>query len=1135
MRRSTLLVLALVSCLYTPAGAQVSQQIGVGDTALLFGGSDAEGGIGDWYLSNGVVEAIIDDVNIQADLTAVVGGGNEPPTQSEAAFTGGNLIDLGRVGANDDQLAQMFSVGGLSTSNFILYQSISAPSPGTVRATGKLLFPPVSPASSPCVDVVTDYTASGSDPFITVTNSTTNNCASPVTGFGGFLDVFIWTQRGLLPFSGSGAPPLGGRGFHHPTLDLGNPVASLEVFGFLAAPGQLRPADGIMDPANSTTSGEVAYGLLGVDVETDADGPGGASPVNSAVNALFGVSSTLISALGNAPVLGGTAVGATLTYRRRIYVGAGNDVRSVSNGTLAELASRLAFSTGTISGDVGATDTANVEASIVATRIGRCTITPGVNCKSNTDCGVNGPCIDTVPTPGQGVGGATTQVRTDSTGAFSGVVLPVGRYELVVSAAERDDVTIPAVTVNAGNNPVAIPNMTGRGTIAFEVREKKPGVPLLPAKITFIGVMPTPNPRFKRDMNVTLGGNDVEPESFGGTQAGTTGHAAGQGNTVFTATGQGDIQLSPGTYDVYASRGNEYSVQREQVVVVAGSTSSVDFKLKRVIRTTDALSADFHVHSGRSLDASAPLRDRVAAFAGEGVEVMVSTDHDKYVDYSGFITAFGLGSRMRSIVGNEVTGSVPNPPLFPQSYGHINAWPFVVFPNEPREGTIQDEFVAPNWLYKRLRDNGAQVIQYNHPRAGVSGLTSIGVFNNIGCNRCANDIDQTCTQDSDCPAAPPPQDCTCVGYQPDRTIGTAPNDILLDNGVLGPGTPANTFGYDNLDFDVIELLNGIKNSDYPGLRQVRRDWLSLLNQAIFKPGTAVSDSHRITVEHAGWARTYVLGAGDDPATFVPATFNSRVNAGAMLMSGGPYITFTARALNSSASAGMGGLVPATNGKVKLKIKVYTPAWMPIEEVRIIANGFQVAAYDATTSPRVKPTPSNFESTGGTSRFSASLIRTITQDTYFVVEAGPKYPALVTTLPVPPPIVDIVEPDVVPLAITNPIFVDREGDAVFSPPGLPVMMASAAPPPADDNPGLWQRVRDVFALLATRFRGEAVAQRQAPGEMTGVTKEQKAEAAKEGEYFPLHEFTFPPEALEAVRKAIEESEHPAAPAEAPGKE
>jgi hypothetical protein len=1137
----SLLVVALVAvlALLSPARPAFSTavQINSGNTSLLFGGTDAEGGIGDWYVSNGVIEAIIDNVGLAPDLVGVLTAPDvAPPIQAEINPTGGTLIDLGLVGQNNDQLAQFFTVGGLSTSNFILYDTVSAPTADTIRATGKVLFPTVS--VTPCIDIVTDYTAGGSDPFLTITTTATNNCGVSAGEFGGYLDVFIWTIRGIIPFS-AGAAPTGGKGFDHPVLNLSNPALALEFPTFLGGPGLVRPADGIMDPANGTTCGEVSYGLVPESVTLDSDGPGGPNPpVTTAVDSLFGVSSTLVSALGNNPIAPPDPDG-TLTYVRRIYVGNRGDVRSVSDGIVPELASRLGWGSGTVSGDVDAADAANVEASILITRLGRCSGNPSISCKTNPVCTGMGTCTDPVPTTGFSPNGAVTQIRTDATGAFSAVALPAGDYELKVSSQERDDVIVSPVTVTASTNtPVTVPALSARGTVTFTVREKKSGTPLIPAKLTFKGVNPTADPRFHRDLAAKLGPSDIGPESFGGTQAGTTGHAAAQGNVVYTATGTGDIQIRPGTYDVYVSRGMEYNVQRRTITVASGGSVPVDVLLKRSLKTKGAISADFHVHSGRSLDASAPLRDRVAAFGAEGVEVMVSTDHDKNLDYTSIIAAFpGLPALLRSVVGTELTGSVPNPPNFPASYGHINAWPLVVAANEPRDGAIEEEYVAPNWIYKRLRDAGAEVIQYNHPRAGVSGLTTIGIFNNIGCNRCANSIDMPCVVDTDCPASPAPRDCTCVGYQPDRPIGMAPNDILLDDKILGPSAvTVNPDGLTNLDFDVMEIANGAKDSDVKGYRQVRRDWLSLLNQAIFKPVTGVSDSHRITVEHAGWARSYVFGAGDDPAALDVATMDNNVKAGNLVSAAGPYIEFSTR--TTSGKTGLGGLAGSTDGNVRLKIRVRSAAWIPVEEVRIIANGFVVASFDGTTSPKVKAVPSDFQSAGKTSRFRANVTMSIAQDTYFIVEAGAKFPADINTPPTPPAIVDIVEPDVVPLSVTNPIFVDRNGNATFDAPGLPVMMASSTSTelPAfarvrmevPDDEGIWTKLWTGITRYASRLRGVAVAE-EAPGEMTGVTKEQKAEAVRKGEYFPLHQFSIPRQAAEQMRRQQEAAQQGSAPA------
>ena len=76
-----------------------------------------------------------------------------------------------------------------------------------------------------------------------------------------------------------------------------------------------------------------------------------------------------------------------------------------------------------------------------------------------------------------------------------------------------------------------------RPAIPYTVREKTGGLPFVPAKLVFKGVAPTPDPRFHKDISALLGTTDILPETFGGTQAGTSGHAAGQNNVVYTATG----------------------------------------------------------------------------------------------------------------------------------------------------------------------------------------------------------------------------------------------------------------------------------------------------------------------------------------------------------------------------------------------------------------------------------------------------------------------------------------------------------------------------------------------------------------------------------------------------------------------
>jgi hypothetical protein len=250
---------------------------------------------------------------------------------------------------------------------------------------------------------------------------------------------------------------------------------------------------------------------------------------------------------------------------------------------------------------------------------------------------------------------------------------------------------------------------------------------------------------------------------------------------------------------------------------------------------------------------------------------------------------------------------------------------------------------------------------------------------------------------------------------------------------------------------------------------MRRDWFSLLSQDVRRWGTGVSDSHRVTVEHAGWARTFVFGAGDDPAALDVPAFNARVKAGAMVFSSGPFVEMQVKA--GKPKGRPGEEIASKNGKVKVKIRVTTPAWIPVDEVRLLVNGEVVETFDATTKPRVRPLPAKFESNGKTLRFKSTRKLTLTQDSYLIAEAGIPLPDAGEPVPPSPEIMNTVLPGAVPFAITNPVFVDVGGDG-YQAPGLAV--------PAG--------VRT--------------------GRMTGVTREVRAAAIAEGEHLPLWKIRVP---------------------------
>jgi hypothetical protein len=185
----------------------------------------------------------------------------------------------------------------------------------------------------------------------------------------------------------------------------------------------------------------------------------------------------------------------------------------------------------------------------------------------------------------------------------------------------------------------------------------------------------------------------------------------------------------------------------------------------------------------------------------------------------------------------------------------------------------------------------------------------------------------------------------------------------------------------------------------------------------------------------------VLGAGDDPATLPTATFNANVKAGRVVGTTGPYIEFTiSDAAGTTAQLG-DTLVPSTR-LVNLGVRVLATNWIPVEEVRIVQNGAVVRVFDASTSPAVRSGPRRpwSQGTSRVERFEAEIPLVVDDDAYLLVEAG----AALSPTPTPDAFVDEIVPGLVPLAFTNPIFLDLDGDG-FDPPGIAAAAAAAAAP------------------------------------------------------------------------------------------
>jgi hypothetical protein len=179
-----------------------------------------------------------------------------------------------------------------------------------------------------------------------------------------------------------------------------------------------------------------------------------------------------------------------------------------------------------------------------------------------------------------------------------------------------------------------------------------------------------------------------------------------------------------GDYTAFVSHGPEYELDRQNITVPAGGHVSLSAKVQHVVDTSGWISADLHLHSAKSVDSDAPRPLRAIGAVAEGVEILISTEHDMVADYSPIVHALGLDTMVRTVSGTEVS------PV----YGHINAFPLQAESPEAYwrvvwykyKDTVFDRVMDPAEIVRELRALNVEYVQINHPRSGQGGFDYIG-------------------------------------------------------------------------------------------------------------------------------------------------------------------------------------------------------------------------------------------------------------------------------------------------------------------------------------------------------------------------------------------------------------------------
>jgi len=231
----------------------------------------------------------------------------------------------------------------------------------------------------------------------------------------------------------------------------------------------------------------------------------------------------------------------------------------------------------------------------------------------------------------------------------------------------------------------------------------------------------------------------------------------------------------------------------------------------------------------------------------------------------------------------------------------------------------------------------------------------------------------------------------------------------------------------DLNFDLLEVLNG--PYFFSSNQAAIEDWFHLLNRGYRFPIVGSSDCHGIDRQEPGYSRTYVSVPEEKQKPLDRAAMLAALKRGRSFVTNGPMIGLTVDSLYAP-----GDLVTAKGRKVEISLRVWGAPWVDVKEVRLVLNGKRRIIFPVQTQE------------GSLDKFVQEITVPLTQDTYICAEAlGGRtlFPVLQS-----PSESGRAEDGTLPYALTNPIFIDVDGNGRFDPPLLEKVLPKAGPADPD---------------------------------------------------------------------------------------
>jgi hypothetical protein len=211
------------------------------------------------------------------------------------------------------------------------------------------------------------------------------------------------------------------------------------------------------------------------------------------------------------------------------------------------------------------------------------------------------------------------------------------------------------------------------------------------------------------------------------------------------------------------------------------------------------------------------------------------------------------------------------------------------------------------------------------------------------------------------------------------------------------------------DFDALEVMNGYQDPVRRSVDRVVDDWFALLNHDHLVTATGNSDSHHLTFNIGGYPRNYVKVREDRPERIDPKEIATAIKGHHAFFTTGPFVSLVVN------GGTIGDLVPARGGKAHAEVTVQAAPWVSVNRVTLYLNGAEAKRWTVPPGTDVV-------------RLKETLDLSTPRDGYVVVRVD-------GDRSMSPVVGDGKTFTAYPFALTNPVFLDVDGDGKYRT-GLP---------------------------------------------------------------------------------------------------